>query len=152
MDWFKAQIKKTLEIVIEKKVEKATVEMAQEELVLTDKLYSTIKLVNNTLTVVLGSGRVLTKTDATKEDYEAAKNCKSLYELQYVLSCPEIAEDELIKEAEIAKIKAFNEGIKILYKLDDFSFDNSSVYFKGIKRSLPELLIKKFAEIAGIAV
>ena len=44
--------------------------------------YRSVKLLNDTLIVVFKDGKILTKNDATKEDYQAVLDCKTTIEIK----------------------------------------------------------------------
>ena len=44
--------------------------------------YKSVKLLNDTLIVVFKDGKILTKNDATKEDYQAVLDCKTTIEIK----------------------------------------------------------------------
>ena len=48
--------------------------------------YKSVKLINDTLIIVLNEGQILTKNNATKEDYNAIINAKSTIEIKSKLS------------------------------------------------------------------
>ena len=45
-------------------------------------VYKSVKLLNDTLIVVFKDGKILTKNDATKEDYQAVLDCKTTIEIK----------------------------------------------------------------------
>ena len=51
-----------------------------------EKPYKTVKMVNNVLTVVLNDGSILSKPDATTEDFEDVRNALDEAEIMDVMS------------------------------------------------------------------
>lgn len=160
LSWFKSEKQKELEaleieekklkiqqlqnnIEYGKKVDKEEEEYEIKQK-LDQKLYSTIKLVNNTLTVVLKDGTIFSKSDAKQEDFLKVKEAKTENDILVVFATKEAAQ-------KIEDVKKTLESINVLEGNEDFVLENNSVYIKvnGVKinRSLPKLLIDKFAEI-----
>lgn len=150
LEWFKERIEKSVDKVVEKKLDKLLDKLEDtDENLLTQpkaKLYLNIKLVNNILTIVLTNGQILSKSEATLEDYEKVKACNSLEEIELVVSSSLNTETIQIKQ-DIIKTKSILEGIKLLDSLDDFIVKDNSVYFKDTTRTLPPLLVEKFTLI-----
>jgi hypothetical protein len=161
LSWFKSEKQKELEaleveekklkiqqlqnnIEYGKKVDKEEEEEYEIKQKLDQKLYSTIKLVNNTLTVVLKDGTIFSKSDAKQEDFLKVKEAKTENDILVVFATKEAAQ-------KIEDVKKTLESIDVLEGNEDFVLENNSVYIKvnGVKinRSLPKLLIDKFAEI-----
>lgn len=149
LDWFKEKIERSVEKVVEKKIEKLIDQLGETDEPpvkdFVDKLYLNIKLVNNVLTVVLNNGQIISKSEATLEDYEKVKACASIEEIAIVIS--NSSEEALSEKRDIIKTKAIIEGIKLLANLDDFIVKDSSVYLKDTTRTLPALLVEKFTTI-----
>lgn len=160
LSWFKTEKQKELEaleveekklkiqqlqnnIEYGKKVDKEEEEYEIRQK-LDQKLYSTIKLVNNTLTVVLKDGTIFSKSDAKQEDFLKVKEANTENDILVVFATKEAAQ-------KIEDVKKTLESIDVLEGNEDFVLENNSVYIKvnGVKinRSLPKLLIDKFAEI-----
>lgn len=150
LNWFKS--KKQIELeelkVKEQEIKNKLLEKKLEESSL-EKPYRSLKLVNNTLTVVFKDGSLLAKPSATNIDFTNVKNSKSEDEIMEIMMSREVFEENLNKKKEIEKIKALQEGLKILEQFDEFEVKDNSVYFKGINRSIPPLLVEKFAEIVS---
>lgn len=107
-----------------------------------------VKLVNSVLTVVLNDGSILSKPNATQNDFISVQNASSEYNVISIITNCEVSSDRTKEEKTSQKIQAINKGFQILSKLDDFEVKEDSVYLKGINRSLPPLLVEKFGEIA----
>lgn len=150
LEWFKERIEKSVDKVVEKKLDKLldNLEDTDENLLLQPKakLYLNIKLVNNVLTIVLNNGQILSKSEATLEDYEKVKACNSLEEIEIVVSSS-LNTEAIQAKKDIIKTKSILEGIKLLDGLDDFIVKDNSVYFKNTTRTLPPLLVEKFTLI-----
>lgn len=144
LDWFKETAENAIAKVVANKLESL---MEQETPVPTHnkvKPYITMKLVNDTLTVVFNDGTVLSKPGATEEDFYAVSNATDEHEVQVIISSREVVADlEKVKE-EAKRIQALQQGIELLGHLDDFTVEGTTVYLKGTSRSLPPLLVERF--------
>ena len=114
-----------------------------------NKPYKKVKLVNNVLTVLLYDGTILSKSNASADDYYTVKDAYTEDEILSVMVVKEIKEERIAKAKEYEKAKALNKGIHILAYTGDFTVDGNSVYLKGINRSLPQLLVEKFIVIVN---
>jgi len=111
--------------------------------------YMSVKLVNDILIVVLHDGVVLTKANATKEDFEKIQLSKSLNDILQVISLPEVIKEKEEQRKEVERIEKIQKGIEVLSTLNDFDVIDNTVYIKGSNRSIPELVVNKFLEIVG---
>ena len=109
-----------------------------------------VKLVNDVLIVVLQDGSVLTKMGATADDFNLIRCAISEATVFDIMSTPEIREERLKMEAEAARLKALQEGIRSLEGLEDFEIDGNSVKLRGTGRTMPQLLVEKFIEIVEL--
>jgi len=112
-----------------------------------EKPYFTMKLVNDTLTVVLADGNIISKPGATEYDYFAVQAARDIYEIHAIVSSQEVKQSVEDMKAEAARIKALQKGIQFLGDLPDFEVKGQSVYLAGTSRSMPQLLVEKFIEI-----
>ena len=112
------------------------------------KLYLNVKLVNDTLIIVLLDGEIINKAGATEEDFDAVLKARSMSEVMNIVTSAKVKEERIIHEAEVRKVKALQKGIKLLANLPDFDVVDNVVYLKGTSRSLPQLLVEKFVEVA----
>ena len=147
LDWFKSKVEMSIDRVIANKLESL---MEQEEAPIQqsyEKPYFGIKLINDTLTVVLKDGNVLSKPNATEEDYYAVVNARSVHEIHAIVASAQVLADVEKVRAEEARIKALQKGIELLAILPDFEVEGNTVYLKGTSRSLPQLLVEKFIEV-----
>jgi hypothetical protein len=161
LKWFKSAIERTIEKVVENKIDQAFSELDREEghipssttdsytTAMVDKPYMNIKMVNDTLTIVMNDGSILTKTPATSDDFNLARGCRSEACLTDLVSSPEVREERRKAEAEYEKAKAIQRGAEYLATLEQFEMKNGSLYLKGINRSLPPLLVEEFLEVVG---
>lgn len=111
------------------------------------KPYLNIKLVNDTLTVVLQDGSIISKPEATEEHFVSARNASSEEELLSIVISQRIYDERKEDEAKIRKIKALQNGIELLKDIPDFIVKGNTVYLAGTSRSLPQLLVEKFVEV-----
>ena len=174
LKWFKSAIERTIEKVVENKIEQAFNELDKEEevkypyfnpkinwnsngttLVASSsstsytKPYLNIKMVNDTLTIVMNDGNIITKSPATSEHFNAARDCKTESCLFDLVSTQEIKDERRKAEAAYEKAKAIQRGAEYLATLEEFEMKNGSLYLKGINRSLPPLLVEEFLEVVG---
>jgi hypothetical protein len=150
MQWFKSKIENAVEKAISKKIDNLMEQEDVEEEVSSQKPYTNIKLVNDVLTVVLRNGNILTKTGATDDDYYRAVNATTEASLYNVCSTAEIMEERRKNEAEVARVKALQQGIKKLEGLADFEVEGDSVKLVGTGRTMPQLLVEKFIELVDL--
>ena len=113
------------------------------------KPYQNVKLVNDVLTIILNDGSILSKTGATAKDFNTVRECTFVDQLVRLVSDPEVIEEKEKAKVEYERLKAINNGIKLLEQLPDFRVDGSTVYLAGIDRSIPQLLVEHFAAIVG---
>jgi hypothetical protein len=142
LEWYKEQLEK---LKIQKKELKKEIQLIEN----TKKPYSKLKMVNDVLTVVLSNGEIMVKIPATVEDFDMVKNASSEKDILDVFSenkNSEEVKDEIRKRDNMINIA---KGIEFLETTGDFEIKNGSVYLKGINRSLPQLLVEKFAEIVS---
>jgi hypothetical protein len=176
LKWFKSAIERTIEKVVENKIEQAfdQLDKQQEEgaqapsfnsafnpnatwnssstwpgATSYTKPYLNIKMVNDTLTIVLNDGNIITKSPANADDFAKAKTCTTEACLLNLVGSPEIQSERRKAEAEYEKAKAIQRGAEYLATLDQFEMKNNALYLKGINRSLPPLLVEEFLEVVG---
>jgi hypothetical protein len=145
LEWFKGTAEKAIEKVVASKLDK----LMEEETDVSEykKPYLNIKLINDTLTVVLSNGNVLVKTNATEEHFNSVINAKNEEEIVNIVASRQVFEDVEKKEKDIKKIKVLQKGIKILEDIPDFHVEENTVYLSGTSRSMPQLLVERFIEI-----
>ena len=151
LDWFKETAESAITKVVANKLEnlmEQDVPQHQQCSAKPEKLYFSMKLVNDTLTVVLMDGTIISKPSATEDDYFAVQAAQDVYEIHAIVASKEVAADVEKLKAEAARIQALQKGIKLLADLPDFIVEGNSVYLKGTSRSMPQLLVEKFIEIA----
>jgi len=163
LKWFKSAIERTIEKVVENKIEQAFDQLDNEEgaqapsspyqwsstTTMANKPYLNIKMVNDTLTIVMNDGNIITKTPATSDDFNLARACTSEACLFDLVSTQEVKDARRKAEAEYEKAKAVQRGAEYLATLDQFEMKDGSLYLKGINRSLPPLLVEEFLEVVG---
>jgi hypothetical protein len=155
LKWFKSAIERTIEKVVENKIEQAFIQLDNEEgqtapsPIQGEKPYLNIKMVNDTLTIVMNDGNIITKAPATSEDFNAARDCRSEACLFDLVSTQEVKDQRRKAEAEYEKAKAIQRGAEYLATLEEFEMKHGSLYLKGISRSLPPMLVEEFLEVVG---
>jgi len=162
LKWFK----NTIERVVEKKIEAAFEQLENESssnlfhveqsaptytttTTSPQKIYLSLKMVNDVLTIVLQDGTVLTKSNATADDFNRAKNAKTEEQLISLVATVEVRDERRKEQAEYNKAQAIKKGVDYLASLDEFELKDGSLYLKGINRSLPPLMVEEFLEIVG---
>ena len=114
------------------------------------KPYVHLKLVNNVITVVTHNGQILSKPNATAEDYVRVKDSRTDWELRQIMGTDKIQEEIAKQEKENARVKAIQNGYALLEKSGDFVVKGNSVYLIGIGRSLPQMLVEQFIEVLSV--
>ena len=152
LEWFKNKVDHSIERVIEKKldnlIEQESV-CAEEECI--EPLYRGVKLVNDSLTILMNDGNIINKPNATEEDYDAIINARSQTEFDRIVMDSNVCQEKEEAERKMAKAKALQKGIKILEESGEFTLEGNTVYFKGISRSIPQLLVEKLIEVVDKA-
>ena len=152
LTWFKSKIEQAVEKVITNKIETL---MEQEDGVdevvqpLAKPPYLNIKLVNDVLTILLLDGNIICKLQATKEDFLRAKNAITEDELFNLVISREVMEEKKKDTLKANKIKAMQEGLSILENSEQFDVVENTVYFKGINRSVPTLLVEELLRVVN---
>lgn len=148
LEWFKNRVNHSIDRVIESKLDSLINEESEgEQEHFTEPLYRGIKLVNDSLTILMNDGSIINKPNATEEDYEAIINVKSQYEFNNIIMDPNVLQEKQEKAKELAKAKALMKGIQLLEDCGEFTVEDNVVYFKGISRSIPQLLVEKLIEV-----
>ena len=151
LSWFKRQSELENLVIEEQRLKN---EILKKELGsdfdLDKKPYLGVKLVNDSLTIVLNDGSVLSKPNATQADYYAAVNARTEETLYTICADSTVIDERRKQEAEIARIKAVQQGIKRLEGLADFEIEGNSVKLAGTGRTMPQLLVEKFIELVDM--
>jgi len=113
------------------------------------KPYLNIKLVNDVLTIILNDGSIITKPNATANDFNSARSANNEDQLFSIVGSTEVLEEKRKRAEELERLRRISAGISKLGELSDFTVDGDSVYLTGINRSLPQLMVEKFLEIIG---
>lgn len=146
--WFKTRKQK--EALNELKIEEQSLknEILEQQLFnMADgkKPYKKIKFVNDILTVIFNDGNILSKTQATINDFLNVKLSNTEKEIIDIMRGVEEREDIL----EDIYFTPTYDDVQAVCNYPDFSVNEECVYMNGIERSLPPLLIKRFGEIIG---
>ena len=160
LDWFKSERQIELETLKvkeqklkNKKLEKqvASIGYAPEghiNVKYTEKMYTSLKLTNDVLTVVLSDGSVLSKSRATVADFNGVKQASTEHDILSIMISKEIVEQRNAEKEVIKKAEALNKGLLSLTRFSDFIVKDDSLYMRGVEnRSIPQLLVEKFLEI-----
>ena len=113
------------------------------------KPYMHLKMVNDVLTIVLNDGQIISKPNATQDDFKAAQNASNEADLFTLVMSQEVREDKMKRDAEVARMKSLQKGLDVLKSFKDFTVDDYTVYLKGISRSLPQIIVEEFIAIIG---
>lgn len=150
LKWFKSVKREQLaDLVIEE--QKLKNQLLKKELGQVDskptqlKFYSKLMLVNDVLTIVLNDGSLITRTGADQDLFIRVREAKSENDILRVLNSNKNTpkgdnrdnKDEIYESVDIS----FFEG------LEDFVIEDGSLYFVGIPRSLPALMITNLTTI-----
>ena len=145
LEWFKGTAERAIEKVVASKLESL---MEEEEVPTSEQpLYKNLKLVNDTLTVVMANGDIFSKPGATEQDYFTVSLAQTESDILKVVMTPEVANQRIADDAELKRKQALLKGIKLLEDFEDFIVEDNVVYLAGTSRSLPQLLVEKFIEI-----
>lgn len=141
-NWFRKNKQKEAKVA-------EVVELTKEDVVVVPKPYTSVKMVGKVLTVVLTDGSILSKEDANIDDFNNVR--LSMNENDVILALMNEDSKKMIeKEAEkIKTIEKVISGIDILKQCDDFVVEGNSVRMAITNRSLPQILVEKFAEIVS---
>jgi len=150
LDWFKSKVETSIDRVIANKLDslmEQDVPVDQKCTAKPQRQFFSMKMVNDTLTVVLNDGAILSKPNACEDHFHAVAEATSVEEILAIMSSAEVMADVEKAKAEAAKIRALQQGLQILAVLPDFKVEGNTVYLAGTSRSLPQLLVEKFIEI-----
>ena len=149
LEWFKKNMKKIIKKELINEFKKIDKQEILDQGFPKPKPYLSIKLVNNILTIVLRNGTIISKSEATEVDYYLALKANNENELYTIVSSKQVIDDlEKVKQEKL-EIEKLQKGINVLSKLDNFIVEDNTIYLKGIRRSLPKLLIEKLIKIAN---
>jgi hypothetical protein len=131
------------------KKESPVVAPAPEPLVKQEHPYALVKLVNDVITVILKDGSILSKSNASEQEFMDVRNAYTEDQVISILTNQETLVEKMKEDYAIEKVQSVKKGFGLLNSLtDDFEVVNDNiVYLKGISRSLPPLLVEKFCEI-----
>ena len=158
LDWFKSERQIELETLKVKEQKLKNKKLQQsiansfassvDEIFSSEKLYISLKLTNDVLTVVLNDGSVLSKSRATVADFNGVKQASTENAILSIMTSKEIVEQRNAEKEVIKKAEALNKGLLSLTRFSDFIVKEDSLYMRGVEnRSIPQLLVEKFLEI-----
>ena len=166
--WFKSKKKKEMEdLLVEEQLltqkiknKKLMRELDKEDEVVLPKKgsdfdidkkpYNSVRLVNDVLTVILHDGSVIHNMNSNADQFNKVREAKTELDIVKIMSNKEHVEEMEKHKEEVEKQEAIYKGFELLKSIDDFVVEGNSVYLKGINRSLPPLLVEKFAEIVSV--
>jgi hypothetical protein len=147
LEWFKGKVEHSIDKVITSKLEHLMNEEEGQTNAQALSPFKNVMLINDALTIVMSDGSIMTKSDATEEDYQAVLTATSVADLIQIVSDPEVVSERIEKEAEEARMKALQQGIELLAVLNDFTVEGNTVYLAGTSRSLPQILVEEFIRV-----
>ena len=155
LEWFKNKVETSVEKVISSRLDKMIDDIDKEESIkdidvnyhYVEKPYKNVKLVNDTVTIVMQDGSIISKSNFSLEKFNEIKFCNTENELLALVTDPTILAEKEEHKKEVIKAKALQKGIQILGELEDFEVKDNVVYLTGTSRSLPQLLVEKFLEV-----
>ena len=139
LDWFKLKIKK----------QSIKNELLQKKLESSEKPYLKLKLVNDVITVVLKNGEVLSKTSADVIDFNRIKEATTESDiLKCFMASHNISDAKTLKDVENQRsLDVIFNSYDILKRIKQFEVSENSVSFKDIDRTIPQMLVTKFANV-----
>ena len=147
LDWFKSKYKKELEkLKIEEQSLKNTLlkaEVGDSK----EKPYKKLKMVNDILTVVLINGEIISKIPATVDDFNKVTQSITESDVLEVLLEKSTSKEIIDQKREQEKIIKIGNNISLFNKTTDYETRDSSIYLKGINRSLPTVLVGEILSI-----
>lgn len=157
LDWFKSERQIELEQlkVNEQKIKNSLLEeqLYQQELTgftgVYEKPYKTLRLINNVLSVTLNDNSILTKTEASPEDFHAIKSAITEEQVIEVMVSTESKKERDRILRDYKKMESLKNGIEHLTRFSMFTVKNDSLYLNGIDRSIPQLLAEKLLEVTN---
>lgn len=164
LTWFRSNKQKELEALqvegqklqnqLLKEELNAKIKENEPELVQVDrgKPYKKIKLVGDVLTIILHDGNILTKPKATEADFQKVRAAWNENDLFTVAASSEKIQEQREQLKQVENIQKTITFVDQLKHLKDFEVKDGAVYLKTndgvtIERSLPALMIEKFAEL-----
>ena len=113
------------------------------------KPYMSLKMVGKVLTVVLNDGSILSKEDAEIDDFNMVRFSINENDVVKVLLNEGNRKEAEKHQEEIKAVEAILDGISILKSCDDFIVEGNSVRMVETNRTLPQILVEKFASIVS---
>ena len=142
----------TVKNIVEKKEEKVIILSNPSVVPLT--VYKTAKLINNVINVILRDGTILTRVGVDKYFFEQIKSATTEQEIRDIfvpkekIAQKKVDEEKIeIVKKEIEETKVLLKGIDLLKNSPEFEMKDSSVYLKGIDRTIPKLLVEQFVKL-----
>jgi hypothetical protein len=150
LDWFKEKIDHSIERVIERKLDSLIEQdenCVKQDNRIQNSPYLHMKMVNSVLTVVLNDGSVLSKPNATENDFNYVKKASSEEQIIRIIGCTNVIQETIELRKEQMRDEVLLKGVDILKQHDDFVVEDNVVRFKKTSRSIPPLLVEKFSEV-----
>lgn len=115
-----------------------------------EKPYRKMKLVNDVITIVFMDGNIISKSGMTQQDFVDVRNAQSEEEILDILTNEETKKEVEAQKVDVQRVENIVKGYEVLFNItDDVYEENGSVYFKGISRTVPPMLVEKLCEIAS---
>lgn len=110
------------------------------------KPYKKVKFVNDVLTVIFNDGSVINKAQSTVIDFEKVRTAVTEADVINVMKTEVMTCNPSNEEV---NLEPTYDSIKLVSSFPDFETKEECIYMNGIDRSVPPLLINRFAEIIG---
>jgi len=157
LEWFKERLESSVDRVLDERIGAkidALIHLAEGDGdiprgVGKEQPWKAVRLVNESLTVVLQDGTILNKPNATEEHYQRVKVAETKEEILAVIHDKEVAREKEDQQEEAKRLTAMAEGLNKLALLKDFVINEDSVVLYGTSRSIPQLLVEKFTQVVG---
>lgn len=153
LDWFKSEKAKELEKLkleaqkLHNDMMRVNIENQKQSFTPKSTLYLSLRLVGDVLTVILDDGSLISKPEATAEDFVRVKSARTLDDILSIIGSHTTVVERVKEKERVKKIENAAKGNIVLKDLKDFEVKNNVVFFKTSKRSLPPLLVAKFVNL-----
>jgi len=154
LEWFKENYNKKLAklMIEEQKLKNEILKMQlpvseTNNAQIVNKPYLKLKMVNDVLTVVLINGEIISKIPATVDDFNKVTQSITESDVLEVFLEKSQSKEIINQKREQEKVIKIGNSISLFNKTTDFETRDSSIYLKGINRSLPTVLVGEILSI-----
>jgi len=153
LEWFKEKIESSVDRVLDARIASKIdqlIDNVDESIPNTiQKPYLHVKLVNDTLTVVLNNGDIVIKPSADEIHYARIMAALTEEEVLAVIYDKVVTEEKAEQVEEAERVTKILEGFEKLKDLKDFTVQGSCVYLTGTSRTIPPLLVEQFSRVVN---